>query len=141
LGRLPLLRAWRTLTQKAAAFPDRSFVVEFAGMPKAGKSTSIEGVRQFFSHGHKTERWKNSEEWIDLRYRVHTPAEGVSLRTPARLKVDPIDFNTWAGAYALQELLQAAHDGYNDLVVLDRGPWDASCWLEYYRRTHGSAEL
>lgn len=142
LARLPLLRAWRTLTQDDSDFPERSFVVEFAGMPKAGKSTSIEGVRHFFTHGYKTERWKNAGEWIDLHYRVHTPAEGVSLRTPARLKRNAIDFNTWAGAYALQELLQAAHDGYNDLVVLDRGPWDASCWLEYWRDTaHGSAEL
>jgi hypothetical protein len=135
LARLPLLRAWRTLRAADPKFPDRSFVVEFAGMPKAGKSTSIEGIRHFFSHGYKTEQWNDAEEWMDLHYKVHTPAEGVSLRTPARLKRSSTDFNTWAGAYALQELLQAAHDGYNDLVILDRGPWDASCWLEYYSDT------
>lgn len=132
LDRLPLLRTWRVLREADTEYPRRSFIVEFAGMPKAGKSSAIESVRQFFSHGHATSRWKDAGEWINLRYQVHTPAEGVSLRTPAMLRDNSRDFNTWAGAYGLQELIRAGHDGYNDLVVLDRGPWDAGCWLKYW---------
>jgi hypothetical protein len=41
-----------------------------------------------------------------------------------------VDLNVWAGAYSLQ-LLEATHDNYHDRVILDRGPWDASCWLHY----------
>lgn len=102
-------------------------------MPKAGKSSAIENVRHFFTHGPKLappELWQDN--FGRLGYRVHTPAEGVSLRTPNYLKNSLTDFNTWAGAYAVQELLQAAHDDHHDLVVLDRGPWDAGCWLEHW---------
>lgn len=135
LERLPLLRTWRLLHADDPEYPHRSFIVEFAGMPKAGKSSAIENVRHFFSHSHGTRRWKNKEEWISLRYEVHTPAEGVSLRTPAILRDNRIDFNAWAGAYGLQELIRAGHDGFNDMAVLDRGPWDAGCWLRLWSST------
>jgi hypothetical protein len=142
LRRLPLLRVWRLLrAEDEEDLPRRSFIVEFAGMPKAGKSSVIEGVRHFFSHGHRQRQPEN--DLLDLRYQVHTPAEGVSLRTPAMLRENSFDFNTWAGAYGLQELIRAGHDGYNDLAVLDRGPWDAGCWLEYWRdvRPHPPEEV
>ncbi len=136
--RLPLLRAWRLLRERDAESPRKSFIVEFAGMPKAGKTSSIDVVRHFFRHAHGHEYWKDKD--INLRYEVDTPAEGVSQRTPALLKDDHLDFNAWAGAYGLQELLQASHDSNVDLALLDRGPWDASCWLEYWRKSEDSLE-
>ena len=33
----------------------------------------------------------------------------------------------------MQELLEARHDRFHDIVLLDRGPWDAGCWLQYYK--------
>jgi hypothetical protein len=135
LDRLPLLEQWRTVGKTDKTYARNAFVIEFAGMPKAGKSTAIEGIRHFFTHGPKLLDRNDAVSKSDYRrigYRVHTPAEGVSLRTPNFLKDDLFDFNTWAGAYAVQELLQAAHDDHHDLVILDRGPWDAGCWLEYW---------
>lgn len=126
--RLPRLLSWAK-QRSDAGDPPRAFIVEFAGMPKAGKSSAIETIRHYFSHGPKT-KVVGPDRASNAGYRVHTPAEGVSLRTPNYLKQDPTDFNTWAGAYALQELLQARHEFFYELVILDRGPWDASCWLE-----------
>jgi hypothetical protein len=135
----PLLGRWSKLWEEVHGYK-RAFVIEFAGMPKAGKSTTIDNVRHFFSYGHKLkvkvsgkDAQLNKVSGKDARpYIVHTPAEGVSQRTPRVLKDDLIDFNTWAGAYALQELIEARHDRFHDLVILDRGPWDAGCWLQHY---------
>jgi len=134
LGQLPLLKQWQEVRKQTGEQSRKAFVIEFAGMPKAGKSTAIENLRHFYTHGPKLLLAHDGQrkDLPPLGYRVHTPAEGVSLRTPNYLKRSPFDFNTWAGAYAVQELLQAAHDDHHDLVILDRGPWDAGCWLEYW---------
>lgn len=125
LPRLSALQQWMGRRQEKDR---RAFIVEFAGMPKAGKSLAIENLRHFFSHGHKLKI--KSPNGTD-RYRVHAPAEGVSQRTPNYFKHNLADYNTWAGAYSLQALIEASHDTYHDLVILDRGPWDAGCWLEH----------
>ncbi len=134
LGDVPLLRDWLDLREERKIEERRAFIVEFAGMPKAGKSSAIENLRHFFSHAYRVQV---SDEPTLVNsplneYQVYTPAEGVSLRTPAYLKSSKVDFNTWAGAYGIHELLQANHDRHNDLVILDRGPWDAGCWLQYW---------
>jgi len=131
LPRLDRLENWIKNRRLGAEDSRRAFVIEFAGMPKAGKSSCITTIRQYFSSGSKI-RVKNPGV-LKRQYRIYTPAEGVSLRTPGVLKQNPLDYNSWAGAYALQELLQARHDNYHDLVILDRGPWDAGCWLEYVK--------
>ena len=134
LFRFKLLREWAQLKERQGGVA-RAFIVELAGMPKAGKSGAIENIRHFFTHGNKAllkiiPESKNREDC-----RIDTPAEGVSLRTPGLLKDDKlIDFNTWAGSYAVQELLQARHDNYHQIVILDRGPWDAGCWIEYWQK-------
>lgn len=143
LTKLPLLREWKELRQLHDDSQPRAFIVEFAGMPKAGKSSAIENIRHFFSHGYKV---KIADETSNFnhpanRYQVYTPAEGVSLRTPSVLKGDGIDYNTWAGAYGVHELIQASHDTHNDLVILDRGPWDAGCWLEYWKYRNSTENM
>jgi hypothetical protein len=132
LSRLDRLQQWIKNRPVDEEDTRRAFIIEFAGMPKAGKSGCIRTVRQFFSSGSKI-RVKEAPGALKRPYRIHTPAEGVSLRTPGLLKQNLLDFNSWAGAYGLQELLQARHDNYHDLVILDRGPWDAGCWLEYVK--------
>jgi len=90
-------------------------VVEFAGSPKAGKSTTIDIVTHFFKRtGFKT--------WA--------PAEGASKRTPYFLRRDLVAFNAWALNYAISEIPTACYnvEAY-DLVVLDRGPFDSLAWM------------
>ncbi len=131
LNKLKLLLKWTNgLPEKER----RAFIVEFDGMPKAGKSSVIEIIRHFFTHGPKIEkRKKGSNKHYGPKdgYRVHSPAEGVSLRTPGYLKSDLLVYNTWAGSYAIQRLIEARHENRIDIDILDRGPWDAGCWLEY----------
>lgn len=90
-------------------------VVEFAGSPKAGKSTTIDIVTHFFKRtGFKT--------WA--------PTEGASKRTPYFLRRDLVAFNAWALNYAISEILIAYYNVEEyDLVVLDRGPFDSLAWM------------
>jgi predicted NUDIX family phosphoesterase len=97
-------------------FARRAFVIEFAGTPKSGKSTSIEAVRHFFSrHG----------------FRVHVLIERAST-CPIPMK-GHLFFNTWCAASMLAELL--AHvETETDIIVVDRGIMDALVWLISQRR-------
>ena len=98
--------------RSSAALP---LIVEFAGSPKAGKSTTIDIVTHFFKRtGFKT--------WA--------PTEGASKRTPHLLRRDLVAFNAWALNYAISEILIAYHNvEEHDLVVLDRGPFDSLAWM------------
>jgi hypothetical protein len=127
IAQLKKLKDWRE-ARSSGAEDSRAFVIEVAGMPKSGKSKAIDTVRHYFTYGTGLKL-----KVVERRYRIYTPAEGVSQRTPAYLKQNLLDYNCWAGAYALQKLLEANHDNYHDLVILDRGPWDSGCWIEYLR--------
>ena len=94
----------------------RPIIVEFSGTPKSGKSSCIEIVSHFFRR---------------LRFRVLSPSEGASRRTPYHLRGDLVDFNTWSASYALTHILESLHDPYNyQLVILDRGLFDALAWFQ-----------
>ena len=95
---------------------NRPIIVEFSGTPKSGKSSCIEIVSHFFRR---------------LHYRVLSPSEGASRRTPYHLRADLVDFNTWSASYALTHVLESLHDPYNyQLVILDRGLFDALAWFQ-----------
>ncbi len=121
-------RAGRVLTELGDAHLDRPVFVEFSGTPKSGKSTCIEIVRHFFHR---------------LEYKVLTPAEGASQRTPYYFKAknDLIAFNTWSASYALMHVLEGLHgpDQY-DLAILDRGLFDALVWFEFLADTKQTSE-
>ena len=90
-------------------------IVEFAGSPKAGKSTAIDIVTHFFKR---------------TGFKVWAPTEGASKRTPHLLRRDLVAFNAWALNYAISEILTAYHNVEEyDLVVLDRGPFDSLAWM------------
>ncbi|HEU5142584.1 MAG TPA: hypothetical protein VFU04_05445 [Solirubrobacterales bacterium] len=90
-------------------------IIEFAGSPKSGKSTTIEVVAHFFKR---------------MEFRVRAPSEGASKRTPYHLRRDLVAFNSWTLNYAISELLDAYHNvDRPDLVILDRGPFDSLAWL------------
>ena len=108
----------RELVKQTSVLRDEDklpLVVEFAGSPKAGKSTTIDIVTHFFKRtGFKT--------WA--------PTEGASKRTPYFLRRDLVAFNAWALNYAISEILIAYHNVEEyDLVVLDRGPFDSLAWM------------
>jgi hypothetical protein len=107
-----------TRVKKAGGPP---IFVEFAGTPKSGKSTCIEGVRHFFRR---------------IGYRVLAPTEGASKRTPYFLRGDLVAFNAWSACYAVSSILEARyHSDKYDVALLDRGIFDAFAWFEYLRKS------
>ena len=97
--------------------PDkRPIFIEFSGTPKSGKSTCIDIVSHFFRR---------------INYRVLSPSEGASRRTPHHLRADLVAFNTWSASYALTLILESLYDPYKyQLVILDRGLFDALAWFQ-----------
>ena len=94
-------------------------MVEFAGSPKAGKTTNIDIVTHFFKR---------------TDFKTWAPTEGASKRTPYYLRRDLVAFNAWALNYAISEILIAYHNVEEyDLVVLDRGPFDSLAWMRVLR--------
>ncbi|MHB8813436.1 MAG: hypothetical protein ACYDAE_09215 [Steroidobacteraceae bacterium] len=94
----------------------RAFVMEFAGTPKSGKSTSVEAIRHFFSRHN---------------FRVHVLAERAAL-CPIPMK-GHLFFNTWCSASMLAELL-ANVETETDVIIVDRGIFDALVWLTLQER-------
>ena len=92
-------------------FAHRAFVIEFAGTPKSGKSTSVEAVRHFFSRN---------------GFRVHVLAERAAV-CPIRMK-GHLFFNTWCACSMLAELL-ANVEAEADIIIVDRGIFDSLVWL------------
>jgi hypothetical protein len=94
----------------------RPLFVEFAGTPKSGKSTCIDTVNHFFRR---------------LGYAVLAPTEGASKRTPYYLKDNLVSYNAWSATYALTHILEGRYgtDQYQ-LVIMDRGLFDALAWFE-----------
>lgn len=94
----------------------RPLFVEFAGTPKSGKSTCIDTVNHFFRR---------------LGYTVLAPTEGASKRTPYYLKDNLVSYNAWSATYALTHILEGRYgtDQYQ-LVIMDRGLFDALAWFE-----------
>jgi thymidylate kinase len=99
-------------------FASRAFVIEFAGTPKAGKSTSVEAIRHFFSRHD---------------FRVHVLIERASV-CPIPMK-GHLFFNTWCAATMLAELV-ANVDTETDIIIVDRGLFDALVWLTLQRQRH-----
>jgi predicted ATPase len=95
-------------------------VAEFAGSPKAGKSTTIDILTHFFKR---------------VGYKVWAPTEGASKRTPYHLKSDLVAFNTWTLNSAISELLVAYNNvDHHHLIFLDRGPFDSMAWMRVLQK-------
>ncbi len=97
-------------------YAPRPFVIEFAGAPKSGKSTSVEAVRHFFSrHG----------------FSVYVLTERAS-ECPIPMK-GHLFFNTWCTCAMLAELLSNIETS-TDIVIIDRGIFDSLVWLSLQRK-------
>lgn len=97
--------------QALLKYAARAFVIEFAGTPKSGKTTSVEAIRHFFSRN---------------GFRVHVLTERAAL-CPIPMK-GHLFFNTWCAASMLSELL-ANVETETDIIIVDRGIFDALVWL------------
>lgn len=94
----------------------RAFVVELTGTPKAGKSTSVVTLQTFFK---------------EAGYQVHLLNERAA-DCPLPMK-GHFFFNAWTMATMLAEVLET-HETQVDLLILDRGFFDALVWLELQAR-------
>jgi predicted NUDIX family phosphoesterase len=89
----------------------RAFVLEVTGTPKAGKTTTLGLLHGFFKQA---------------GYRVYTLRERAS-DCPIPMK-GHFFFNAWTTCTMLSEVL-ATYDTDVDLIILDRGFFDALIWL------------
>lgn len=98
------------------------WVVEFAGLPRAGKSGCIAAVEHLLRRNGIS---------------VLTPFEGAG-RAPEHLKGDLVAYNAWTALYAIQQILEGSSRSENDpqrryeVVLLDRGLFDATAWLQQF---------
>jgi predicted NUDIX family phosphoesterase len=100
------------------SFASRPFVLEFAGSPKAGKSTSVDAIAHLFRR-HK--------------FHTHVLRERASF-CPIPMK-GHLFFNMWCACTMLAEVLENM-DTDCDIILKDRGIFDTLIWLERQIR-HG----
>src|SRR5215471_4860439 len=93
----------------------RPFVLEFAGTPKAGKTTTVDRLELLLRRN-------------DYRVRVLKESAGAS---PLKSKNDP-RFNIWTAVTMLGQVLEAL-DRDDHIVIIDRGVFDALCWMEWFK--------
>jgi len=93
-------------------FASRPFVLEFAGSPKAGKTTSVDAIEHFFRRN---------------KFRTHLMRERAPF-CPIHMK-GHLFFNMWCACTMLAEML-ANVDTNSDLIVKDRGLFDTLIWIE-----------
>lgn len=99
----------------------RPVVVEFAGVPKAGKTTILSQAYAFFRR---------------CGFRVEVVIERASV-CPIRDKKHS-NFNVWTAATTLAQVLEKTQNPPNvddpHILFLDRGIFDAICWLGLMER-------
>ena len=99
----------------------RPVVLEFAGVPKAGKTTTLNQIQTFLKR---------------CGFRVEVVVERASI-CPIRDKKHA-NFNVWTACTTLAQILQKtqtpAQPGDPDILILDRGLFDAVCWFAVMER-------
>lgn len=99
----------------------RPVVIEFAGVPKAGKTTTLGQVHTFLKR---------------CGFRVEVVVERASI-CPIRDKTHS-NFNVWTACTTLAQVLEKTQDpprdGDPDVLILDRGLFDAVNWLAFMER-------
>ena len=94
----------------------RPIVIEFAGVPKAGKTTTLNTIHGFLKR---------------CGFRVETVVERASV-CPIRDKKH-FNFNIWTACTSLAQILEKTQDppSQNDpeILILDRGIFDSLSWM------------
>lgn len=94
----------------------RPVVIEFSGMPKAGKTTSINSLMQFLKRND---------------FKVKVILESASI-CPVKDKHGPM-FNIWTACDSIRALigeLESDRTQY-DVIICDRGIFDSMCWFQW----------
>ncbi len=99
----------------------KPIVLEFAGVPKAGKTTTLGQIQTFLKR---------------CGFRVEVVVERASV-CPIRDKKHA-NFNVWTACTTLSKILEKtqtpAHADDPDVLILDRGLFDAVSWLAVMER-------
>ena len=96
-------------------------IFEFAGVPKAGKTSTLNALQAFLQR---------------CGFRVEIVVESTSI-CPIRDKTNS-NFNVWTACATLAQILEKTHNPTRlddpDILILDRGLFDALCWLRLMER-------
>lgn len=92
-------------------------VIEFAGLPKAGKTTTLAQIQAFFKRcGFRTEVVIERASVCPIKDKKH------------------FNFNVWTACTSLTQILEKTQVPQRpddpDILILDRGIFDAACWLD-----------
>jgi len=93
----------------------RPLFVEFCGTPKSGKTTCSERLAKFFRRN---------------GFQVGIVAERAGI-CPLRNK-HHMTFNVWTACASLIQILEAVEKDFQ-IVILDRGIFDALCWMNFMK--------
>lgn len=104
----------------------RPLLIEFCGSPKSGKSTIINALNIFLK--------RNKFSTIVLKERASI--------CPVHKKTNPF-FNIWTLCSAVAEIIENLDREFNkaDIIIADRGIFDALCWFEWLLNTNIPGEL
>ncbi|MBK8814191.1 MAG: hypothetical protein IPN42_01125 [Methylococcaceae bacterium] len=110
------LLAATVLKLKHESIPRRPIVIEFCGSPKSGKSSCINSLSLFLRRN---------------KFRTKVLTERASV-CPVLDKFDP-NFNIWTACSVIAELSEVLSNNAKDydVVILDRGIFDALCWFNW----------
>lgn len=107
--------------QRFAATARKPIVIEFAGVPKAGKTTTLGQLQSFLKR---------------CGFRVEVVIERASV-CPIRDKKHS-NFNVWTACTTLAQILEKTQDPPRiddpHILILDRGLFDSICWLTMMER-------
>ena len=112
--------AENVLSLKAEHRKKRPIVIEFSGSPKAGKTSCINSLELFLKRN---------------GFSVKVIQERASV-CPVSDKQSPM-FNIWTSCMSLAGLIGTLEDKSStvDVLILDRGIFDALCWFEWLSST------
>jgi len=105
---------------KMRSRPTRPLIIEFAGSPKSGKSTAINSLATFLKRN---------------GYRVRVIKE-YAIESPITDKKNWL-FNLWTATSTIRRIAEylSSRSTDIDIVLLDRGLFDALCWLKWLSET------
>jgi predicted NUDIX family phosphoesterase/predicted ATPase len=114
------IRAERAAEQFASA-ARKPVVIEFAGVPKAGKTTALNHIQTFLKRcGFRTEIVVERASVCPIRDKKHA------------------NFNVWTACTTLAQILEKTQDPPRlddpHVLILDRGLFDAICWMRMLER-------
>ena len=97
----------------------KPLVIEFAGLPKGGKTTLINSLSLFLRRN-------------EIRTRVITERASIC---PIVDKLD-LTFNVWTGCSSLLQFLELVQEKSYNVIIFDRGIYDSIVWLHYLAEEH-----